>query len=81
MFTINRAFTPGMQRFPAVTWTGDMQVPRGAAMACCLLSWCILHLFLHDIIGMCVCPRGSTCVEVVVRVRCDLVNVSYGVIV
>jgi hypothetical protein len=25
MFTINRAFTPGMQRFPAVTWTGDMQ--------------------------------------------------------
>ena len=25
MFTLNRAFTPGMQRFPAVTWTGDMQ--------------------------------------------------------
>ena len=25
MFTLNRAFTPGMQTFPAVTWTGDMQ--------------------------------------------------------
>jgi alpha-glucosidase len=25
MFTINRAYTPGMQRFPAVTWTGDRQ--------------------------------------------------------
>ena len=24
-FTINRAFTPGMQRFPATTWTGDRQ--------------------------------------------------------
>jgi alpha-glucosidase len=22
-FTINRAFTPGMQRFPATTWTGE----------------------------------------------------------
>eukprot|EP00047_Mylnosiga_fluctuans_P009080 m.261535 g.261535 ORF g.261535 m.261535 type:complete len:602 (+) comp24727_c0_seq1:570-2375(+) len=25
MFTINRAFQPGMQRFPAVTWSGDGQ--------------------------------------------------------
>ena len=25
MFTLNRAFTSGMQNFPAVTWTGDMQ--------------------------------------------------------
>ena len=25
MFTLNRAFTSGMQTFPAVTWTGDMQ--------------------------------------------------------
>jgi len=25
MFTINRAFQPGMQRFPASTWTGDPQ--------------------------------------------------------
>ena len=24
-FTINRAFQPGMQRFPAVTWSGDGQ--------------------------------------------------------
>lgn len=24
-FTINRAFTPGMQRYPASTWTGDRQ--------------------------------------------------------
>eukprot|EP00038_Savillea_parva_P031160 m.83348 g.83348 ORF g.83348 m.83348 type:complete len:913 (-) comp9532_c0_seq2:3272-6010(-) len=24
-FTINRAFQPGMQRFPAITWTGDGQ--------------------------------------------------------
>jgi len=24
-FTINRAFTPGMQRYPATTWTGDRQ--------------------------------------------------------
>lgn len=24
-FTINRAFQPGMQRYPAVTWTGDRQ--------------------------------------------------------
>ena len=24
-FTINRAFTPGMQRFPATSWTGDPQ--------------------------------------------------------
>ena len=25
MFTLNRAFTSGMQKFPSVTWTGDMQ--------------------------------------------------------
>lgn len=24
-FTINRAFQPGMQTFPAITWTGDGQ--------------------------------------------------------
>lgn len=24
-FTLNRAFQPGMQRFPAITWTGDAQ--------------------------------------------------------
>jgi alpha-glucosidase len=28
LFTINRAFQPGMQRFPAVTWSGDGQVRR-----------------------------------------------------
>eukprot|EP00045_Choanoeca_perplexa_P013099 m.146330 g.146330 ORF g.146330 m.146330 type:complete len:730 (-) comp16236_c1_seq1:702-2891(-) len=26
MFTVNRAFQPGMQRYPAVTWTGDSQI-------------------------------------------------------
>lgn len=24
-WTLNRAFQPGMQRYPAVTWTGDRQ--------------------------------------------------------
>jgi len=30
--TVNRAFQPGMQRFPAITWTGDRQECSHAAL-------------------------------------------------
>ena len=41
-FTINRAWQPGMQRFPAVSWTGDGQSCTHQELLRGLLNGCPL---------------------------------------